>query len=192
MDISGMLVSYEQGDLTPKEIVALFKELIKTGLVWQLQGHYGRQAKYLIESGLLVDVPKPDYTGRKRRGGWAMSRLRGVLYTSRIVTMPKGSWKWQNAYAYARYAIKRTQRGKLVWFSFHRGVKRSLPQLRRAGYGDVPMGSVHHQPLDRDDLASLLRKARRVLGRKASRAYRLAKRLIPGLLEISNDARRVG
>ena len=45
------LVQYENNELNTKEMIELFQELINTGLAWQLQGHYGRTAKRLIEEG---------------------------------------------------------------------------------------------------------------------------------------------
>ena len=45
------LIRYEQGDLSGDEIVEMFQGLIDTGLVWHLQGHYGRTAKVLIKTG---------------------------------------------------------------------------------------------------------------------------------------------
>jgi hypothetical protein len=45
------IVQYENNELNNKEMIELFQELINTGLAWQLQGHYGRMAKRLIEEG---------------------------------------------------------------------------------------------------------------------------------------------
>lgn len=49
------IISYEKGDLSLEEIVNLFKDLLKTGLVWQLQGHYQRTLKQLIENGYIKE-----------------------------------------------------------------------------------------------------------------------------------------
>ena len=47
------IISYESGDLNDMETLELFSTLIKTGDAWKLQGHYGRTAVALIESGWL-------------------------------------------------------------------------------------------------------------------------------------------
>jgi hypothetical protein len=39
--------------LTTEEQIELFARLIKSGMAWTLQGHYGRTAKYLIEIGAI-------------------------------------------------------------------------------------------------------------------------------------------
>ena len=48
------IVSYESGEMSDEDTVSFFQELVNTGLVWNLQGHYGRMAVNLIESGLVV------------------------------------------------------------------------------------------------------------------------------------------
>jgi len=50
-DLTGQITAYEQGDLDQHEVIELFQQLIDTGLAWQLQGAYGRQARRLIEGG---------------------------------------------------------------------------------------------------------------------------------------------
>ena len=55
MSLSNMqvLFDYENGELDEIQSLILFSELVKSGLAWQLQGHYGRTAKALIEGGFL-------------------------------------------------------------------------------------------------------------------------------------------
>ena len=45
------IIAYEQGDLDDDDTIALFQALIDSGLVWALQGHYGRTAGALIDAG---------------------------------------------------------------------------------------------------------------------------------------------
>lgn len=51
MDQVSQIIAYEQGDLNDEEVVALFQDLIDSGLAWSLQGHYGRTATALINAG---------------------------------------------------------------------------------------------------------------------------------------------
>lgn len=53
MDYIDSIIAYEQGDMTEQEIVYFFAELIKSGIVWELQGHYGRTASALIREGWI-------------------------------------------------------------------------------------------------------------------------------------------
>jgi hypothetical protein len=46
------VIKYESGEMTQGEVVELFQELIDRGMVWHLQGSYGRTAQELIEAGL--------------------------------------------------------------------------------------------------------------------------------------------
>ena len=50
------IISYEEGHLNDEEVIKLFQDLIDDGIVWQLQGHYGRLANLLLESG-FCDLP---------------------------------------------------------------------------------------------------------------------------------------
>lgn len=52
-DHVGAIIEYEGGNPTAGEVVKLFQYLVDTGMAWSLQGHYGRQAKALIENGLV-------------------------------------------------------------------------------------------------------------------------------------------
>lgn len=47
------IIAYEQGELTTRETVELFSELVKSGEAWRLQGHYGRTAKAFIDANIL-------------------------------------------------------------------------------------------------------------------------------------------
>ena len=51
------IIAFEQGELNDSEIITLFQEMVNSGLVWELQGSYGRLAMNLIDNG-VVRVPK--------------------------------------------------------------------------------------------------------------------------------------
>ena len=51
LDVVTLIMAYESGDLDDERTIALFQHLINSGLVWGLQGHYGRTAHALIDAG---------------------------------------------------------------------------------------------------------------------------------------------
>lgn len=53
LDLTGDIIAYETGELTDSQTLRLFSDLIRTGMAWSLQGHYGRTAAALIENGYL-------------------------------------------------------------------------------------------------------------------------------------------
>lgn len=59
------IIDYENGQLAQEDTVVLFQQLIDNGQAWRLQGHYGRAAHDLIESGLcmLGEVGHNDHYG---------------------------------------------------------------------------------------------------------------------------------
>lgn len=52
------IIAFESGELDEDDTIALFQELVDSGLVWRLQGFYGRTAADLLEAG-LVHAPAP-------------------------------------------------------------------------------------------------------------------------------------
>jgi hypothetical protein len=52
-DLIDLIIAYEQGDLSDYEMVNLFAELVRNGMAWSLQGHYGRTAASLIDAGYI-------------------------------------------------------------------------------------------------------------------------------------------
>jgi len=52
-DLIGDIIDYENGEMTEQEMIGFFQHLVKTGLAWSLQGHYGRMAMRMIEEGLI-------------------------------------------------------------------------------------------------------------------------------------------
>ena len=55
MSLSNMqvLFDYEKGKLDTIQSLLLFSELLKSGLVWQLEEHFQRTARDLIQGGYL-------------------------------------------------------------------------------------------------------------------------------------------
>ena len=47
------MIAFESGELSDEKTLKLFSKLIKSGLVWKLQGYYGRTADNLIKTGYL-------------------------------------------------------------------------------------------------------------------------------------------
>ena len=53
-DLTERIVEYENGQLDQQQTIQLFQELVDSGLIMQLQGHYGRLAFQLMEAGLIT------------------------------------------------------------------------------------------------------------------------------------------
>jgi hypothetical protein len=52
-DVLANIIAYEEGELDEENTIALFQNLVDTGLAWELQGSYSRTAKALIEGGYI-------------------------------------------------------------------------------------------------------------------------------------------
>lgn len=55
MSLFDAIAAYEDGELDEDEVLDLFRELVETGLAWELQGSYGRQAERLIKEGYICN-----------------------------------------------------------------------------------------------------------------------------------------
>lgn len=51
-DLNAM-IAFEEGELSFKGTLELFSRLVASGLVWSLQGFYGRTAQHFISQGWL-------------------------------------------------------------------------------------------------------------------------------------------
>lgn len=58
-DVVQFLMDYECGNITMEETIEGFQRLIDSGLIWKLQGSYGRMARHLLASGSCV-MPKKE------------------------------------------------------------------------------------------------------------------------------------
>ena len=52
-DLVGQIIKYETEPMSTREVLELYSHLIKSGQTWTLQGHYGRTATKLIDSGYI-------------------------------------------------------------------------------------------------------------------------------------------
>lgn len=53
MEQVNKIISYESGEMDSEEVISFFQEMLDSGLVWNLQGHYGRTAVALIKAGKI-------------------------------------------------------------------------------------------------------------------------------------------
>jgi hypothetical protein len=56
-----LLEEGEDSGLTPKQFQALWQYGVDTGIVWKLQGWYGRNAQALLDSGYIKYPKKQTY-----------------------------------------------------------------------------------------------------------------------------------
>ena len=66
IDLTDMIIAYENGDTNLAQEILLFAKLVETGKAWKLQGHYGRVAMEMIDlefiskDGRVLKVPVED------------------------------------------------------------------------------------------------------------------------------------
>ncbi len=48
-----LMVAWEEDRLSPEGTIQLFQRLVDSGVAWQLQGAYGRQAAAMLDAGLI-------------------------------------------------------------------------------------------------------------------------------------------
>jgi len=53
-NLTERIVEYENGELNQQQTIQLFQELCDSGMIMNLQGHYGRLAYQLWEAGLIT------------------------------------------------------------------------------------------------------------------------------------------
>ena len=53
LNIVNLIIEYESGELGVEDTIRFFARLIKSGMAWTLQGHYGRTAQSFIEEGYI-------------------------------------------------------------------------------------------------------------------------------------------
>ena len=52
-DLVSKIMKWEAGEMSNKETVRFFGQLVKSGMAWRLQGMYGRMAISLINQGYI-------------------------------------------------------------------------------------------------------------------------------------------
>ena len=52
-NLTEMITAYEKGELNQEQTIQLFQELVDSGLIVNLQGHYQRFAAQLLDCGLI-------------------------------------------------------------------------------------------------------------------------------------------
>ena len=63
-DLVDRIIEYEAGELSAVETLELYAELVKSGMAWSLQGHYGRTAADLIRWEFITDEGEVTEQGR--------------------------------------------------------------------------------------------------------------------------------
>lgn len=112
------------------------------------------------------------------------SRPRRHVTIRSLVARPKGTWRWQDAYAVSSHALTRRRDGTLGWVMSRRSSKMSLPQIVRAGARYDYTGGLHQRPLTASEIPIMRSQLQTLIGGdRAARYERLACRLVRGLAQ---------
>jgi len=68
LDIVDAVMDFEEGNMSEVELVNFFQKIIQSGVVWNLQGVYGRIAVDLIERGWCYRVDDIEWIDYKESG----------------------------------------------------------------------------------------------------------------------------
>jgi hypothetical protein len=83
--------------------------------------------------------------------------IRSSAYIRRIVTRPKGSWKYQDAYAISIYRLAKGKKGQWLWkWDSYEVNKASWPQLVRMGKDKIKSGGLHNSVATYDELVEAI------------------------------------
>lgn len=74
LDVVDDIIAYEQGELGEEATLELFQHLLDSGMVWKLQGSYGRVAAHLLEIG-AIHMPHAN-ANHRYSGAGSVSPLR--------------------------------------------------------------------------------------------------------------------
>ena len=112
-----------------------------------------------------------------------LKKIRQDIFTTSIVSEPRGSWKYQDAYSRTTYGVKRRKDGGLMLWAMGGTKKYSKPQLRRNGIKADMEGGQHRRDMTAATVQDMyIRAVLRMGQERADRAARLIARMIPGAL----------